>query len=199
MPNFDIENTFPGKIIAGVDEAGRGPWAGPVVAAAVVINPEFCPDGINDSKKLSREKRERLFDELINICDFGVGIVPEQFIDELNILGATKLAMRNAVEHLVRKPQIVLVDGNQKFPLNDIEVHTVIKGDSKSLSIAAASIIAKVTRDRIMDDLHKEFPQYGWNSNSGYGTSAHIEALQKHGICKYHRKSYAPIKKLLGA
>lgn len=197
MPTFELEEKFQG-IVAGVDEAGRGPWAGPVVAAAVILNREIYPAGINDSKKLTKEKRERLFQELINVCDFGVGIVSETIIDQINILQATKLAMRNAVLELVRRPSLILVDGNQKFEAQDIEVVPVIKGDSKSLSIAAASIIAKVTRDKIMEDLDGEFPEYGWMDNAGYGTAKHIEAIEKYGICKYHRKSYAPIKKFMG-
>lgn len=196
MPTFELEDKYQG-IIAGVDEAGRGPWAGPVVAAAVILNRESYPSGINDSKKLTKEKREKIFQELINCCEFGVGIVSEAVIDEINILQATKLAMCNAVKDLLRKPSHVLVDGNQKILVENTEVITVVQGDAKSLSIAAASIIAKVTRDRIMSDLHKEFPHYCWTDNSGYGTAKHIEAIEKHGICKYHRKSYAPIKQYM--
>lgn len=196
MPDFNIENSYSG-IVAGVDEAGRGPWAGPVVAAAVVLNKEIYPAGMNDSKKLSKEKRESLFQEIINVADFGVGIVSESVIDEVNILQATKLAMKEAVLNLVRRPNLILVDGNQKFDAQGIEVVPVVKGDSKSLSIAAASIIAKVTRDKIMHDLNVEFPEYGWMDNAGYGTAKHIEAIEKYGICKYHRRSYAPIKKYL--
>ncbi len=196
MPDFSIEQNYSG-VIAGVDEAGRGPWAGPVVAAAVILSRDVYPAGINDSKKLSKEKREQIFLELINICDFGVGIVSESVIDQINILQATKLAMKDAVLDLSRRPNLVLVDGNQKFDAQNIEVVPVVKGDSKSLSIAAASIIAKVTRDRIMEDLDGEFPEYGWMDNAGYGTAKHIEAIEKYGICKYHRKSYAPIKKYL--
>lgn len=194
MPDFEHENKYKG-IIAGVDEAGRGPWAGPVVAAAVILNPNLYPEGLDDSKKLSKQHREKLFGEVINICDFGIGIVSESVIDQINILQATKLAMKNAVLDLLKRPSVVLVDGNQKFDVQNIEVIPIVKGDSLSLSIAAASIIAKVARDKIMEDLCGEFPVYGWSSNAGYGTAKHIEALEKHGICKYHRKSYAPIKK----
>ncbi len=198
MPDFSLEQKYQG-LIAGVDEAGRGPWAGPVVAAAVVLNPEFCPAGLNDSKKLTKAKREKLFGEIINCADFGIGVVDESIIDEMNILQATKLAMSNAVSQLKSHPKVVLVDGNQKFNALNMEVIPVIKGDSLSCSIAAASILAKVTRDRIMEALHEEFPHYGWGSNAGYGTAVHIEAIEKYGICKYHRRSYAPIKKYLVA
>ena len=196
MPNFELEEKYEG-IIAGVDEAGRGPWAGPVVAAAVILNRAFCPEGLDDSKKLSKQKREKLFNEIINVADFGIGVVGESVIDQINILEATKLAMKDAVMDLLRRPQIVLVDGNQKFDVQHMEIIPVVKGDSKSLSIAAASIIAKVTRDRIMEDLSNEFPEYSWEENAGYGTAKHIAAIERHGICKYHRKSFAPIKKYM--
>lgn len=196
MPTLELEEKYQG-IIAGVDEAGRGPWAGPVVAAAVIVNKIFLPDGINDSKKLSPQKRENLLIEIINTCDFGVSIVNESVIDQLNILGATKLAMQNAVHDLVRKPTHILVDGNQAFEFKGADVIPIVSGDSISLSIAAASIIAKVTRDKIMEDLSGEFPQYGWDSNAGYGTKKHMQAIAEYGICKYHRKSFAPIKKYL--
>jgi ribonuclease HII len=196
MPDFSFEDKYKG-VVAGVDEAGRGPWAGPVVAAAVILDPEFYPDGLDDSKKLTKIKRERLFYEIINNCEFGVGIVAEYVIDEINILQATKLAMRNATLDLLRKPNVILVDGNQKFDAGGIDVVPIVKGDSKSLSIAAASIVAKVARDRIMEQLSGEFPCYGWSDNAGYGTAKHIEAIEKHGICLHHRKSYAPIKKYI--
>jgi ribonuclease HII len=198
MPDFKIEHKYQG-VIAGVDEAGRGPWAGPVVAAAVILKPDFFPDGLNDSKKLTKEKRERLFAELINHCDFGVGIVSEEMIDEINILNATKLAMKEALVQLHNRPDVVLVDGNQGFELYDMKIIPVVKGDALSLSIAAASIIAKVARDKIMTGLCSEFPHYGWSDNAGYGTAKHIEAIERHGICKYHRKSYAPIRKYIEA
>jgi ribonuclease HII len=196
MPDFSFEKRYRG-MIAGVDEAGRGPWAGPVVAAAVILDQELFPDGLDDSKKLTAEKREELFHEIINICDFGVGIVSEIDIDNMNILNATKLAMQKAVDSMLKRPHVVLVDGNQKIYVKNIDVVTIIKGDSISLSIAAASIIAKVTRDRIMTMLSEEFPHYGWHNNFGYGTPEHIDAIEKHGICKYHRKSYASISKYL--
>ena len=196
MPSFKIENRYK-CVIAGVDEAGRGPWAGPVVAAAVILHRDLCPKGINDSKKLTKENREEIFAELINICDFGVGIVSEEMIDEINILNATKLAMKQALVHLHNKPGVVLVDGNQGFELHKMEIVPIVRGDSKSKSIAAASIIAKVARDNIMAKLCHEYPHYGWSNNSGYGTPEHIAAIEKHGICKHHRKTYAPIRKHL--
>ena len=198
MADFSIESTLSG-FIAGVDEAGRGPWAGPVVAAAVVINKDLIDidSGINDSKKVSKKNREFLFDKIISTSHFGVGITSVENIDKLNILEATKLAMVDAINQINLKLDYVLVDGNQLPQSLPCPAQAVIKGDSKSISIAAASIIAKVTRDRIMEKLHKEFPVYGWNSNSGYGTKDHIEAIARHGICIHHRKSYAPIRKIL--
>jgi len=197
MPDFDYENRYKGRVVAGVDEAGRGPWAGPVVAAAVILDYSNFPEDLNDSKKLSKLKREEIFDKLINVCDYGVGVVSESIIDQVNILQATKLAMKSAIFDLFNKPEVMLVDGNQKLEIENIECLTIVKGDAKSLSIAAASIIAKVTRDKIMEDLGEEFPQYGWPNNSGYGTKQHQDALNKHGITKYHRKSFAPIKRII--
>lgn len=193
MPDFSLENSYSG-IIAGVDEAGRGPLAGPVVACAVILNRSDYPDGMDDSKKLSKSRREILFKELIERCDFGIGIIPETVIDQINILQATLMAMKQAVANLARNPDVVLVDGNKGFQHKESRIETVVKGDSKSLSIAAASIIAKVTRDRIMEEIDAEFPQYGWLNNAGYGTKDHIDAIEKYGVCKYHRMSFAPIK-----
>lgn len=194
-PDFTIENNYSGKII-GVDEVGRGPWAGPVVAAAVLLDRNSFPDNINDSKKLSKLKRQVIFDELHKTAKIGIGIISSDEIDQINILQASLLAMKIAVENLDIKPDMVLVDGNilPDLPHNMIPI---IKGDSKSLSIAAASIIAKVTRDKIMTDLSLEFPHYLWQNNSGYGTKHHIEAIGKHGITKHHRKSFKPIKKYI--
>lgn len=202
-PDFSIECSYLERdhlsVIAGVDEAGRGPWSGPVVAAAVILNKSDYPEGLNDSKKLSKLKRELIYKELIEISDFGVGVVNEPVIDQINILEATKLAMRTAVGNLARVPNVVLVDGNHKFDTanKEMEIIPVIKGDSKSLSIAAASIIAKVTRDMFMEDIDSEYPVYGWAKNAGYGTKEHSEAIEKYGITKYHRKSFAPIKRYL--
>ncbi len=181
-------------ILAGVDEAGRGPLAGPVVAAAVVVEkyvPDF--DMINDSKKLSEKKRELLFDIILANCRVGVGIVSPREIDEVNILNATFSAMRKAIEELELegvKFSKVLVDGNHKIRNYAGEQEAVIKGDSKSLSIAAASIIAKVTRDRIMKKYGELYPEYGFEKHKGYGTKQHKEALLKHGQIEVHRKSF---------
>lgn len=194
MPDYTLEEQE--EIVAGVDEAGRGPWAGPVVAAAVILDAQKIPKGINDSKKLSPQKREKLFDVISESSIVGVSIVKPEDIDRLNILGATKLAMRSAVSNLSKTPKLVLVDGNQSPGLN-IKTQTVIKGDSKSFSIAAASIIAKVTRDRLMKKLHEEFPEYSFNRNMGYGTSDHINAIEKFGVCSHHRKSFAPVREAL--
>jgi len=196
-PDFSIESTYTG-IIAGVDEAGRGPWAGPVVAAAAILDFANIPTGIDDSKKLSAEKRETLFAIITQSCDYGVGIASVEEIDGLNILGATKLAMRRAVEGLKTTPAIALVDGNSS-PGLACKTKLVIGGDAKSLSIAAASIIAKVTRDRIMCELACEHPYYGWESNAGYGTKKHQDGLAKFGVTPHHRKSFRPIRELIEA
>jgi len=195
MPDFEIENSRRG-IIAGVDEAGRGPWAGPVVAAAVIANQSTIPSGINDSKKLSSDKRELLFEQIMQNCLVGVGIASAQEIDDLNILQATMLAMRRAVLNLQSIPDLALIDGN-KTPDLPCKAIAIVKGDAKSLSIAAASIIAKVTRDRIMCKLANDHPFYGWESNSGYGTKKHQDGLAKHGITAHHRLSFKPIKAII--
>lgn len=178
------------RFIAGIDEVGRGPLAGPVVAAAVVLPPDFSVLGVDDSKKLTEKKREELYILIIeNALAYGIGIVDNNVIDEINILEATKLAMKQAVEELSEKPEYILIDA---LTLKDVSIpqRGIIKGDSLSLSIAAASIVAKVTRDRIMDGYHKEYPHYAFDSNKGYGTKAHYEGLDCHGLCKLHRKSF---------
>ncbi len=208
-PSFLIENSFDEAIVAGIDEAGRGPLAGPVVAACVVLNRNNYPQKINDSKKLSAKNRRLIFTELKQNCAdgnsaFGVGIVDAQTIDQINILQATKLAMRLAYEDMCNKhklaPNVILVDGNfAPFDLRDqiTQILPVIKGDQKSLSIAAASIIAKEIRDEIMRDLHEKFPYYGWDKNAAYPTKSHVEAIEKFGICQFHRKSFSPIKNMI--
>ena len=196
MPDFSLEEKAGGLLIAGVDEAGRGPWAGPVVAAAVILNPHDIPDGLNDSKKVSEKKRELLFAKLQETAHIGVGIVDVETIDRINILQATKRAMQEAVAALPITAQHILVDGNMTPPFH-CTADPIIKGDQKSLSIAAGSIIAKVTRDRIMRKLDLVFPGYCWASNKGYGTKAHQEALAHLGITPHHRKSFAPIRALL--
>ncbi len=182
------------NIIAGVDEAGRGPWAGPVAAAAVVLRPDVVWKDLNDSKKLSAETRERLFEHICRESLFhSVALVDAPMIDELNILQATFTAMRRALYHLKVSPDLVLVDGNRKIPECRSVQETVVKGDAKSASVAAASILAKVTRDRWMAEAHKKYPQYDFCNNKGYGTPAHLAALRRHGPCDIHRRSFAPV------
>jgi ribonuclease HII len=195
LSGFVIEASYTG-IIAGVDEAGRGPWAGPVVAAAVIFKTRHAPRGINDSKQLTRLQREELFEFIMARAVVGVGICSVEEVDEHNILGATKRAMRRAYDGLSIKPDVALVDGNQ-LPDMPCEMDAIIDGDALCVSIAAASIIAKVTRDRMMVELAKDHPHYGWERNAGYGTREHQEALAKHGVTAHHRKSFAPIRKLL--
>jgi len=201
MPDFEIEDITlrdlaPDALIAGVDEVGRGPWAGPVVAAAVILARGAVPDGLDDSKALSKARREALFDEITGAATIGCGMASVAEIDTLNILQASLLAMTRAVEALGSAPHMALVDGN-RAPRLACPVKTVVKGDAKSLSIAAASIIAKVTRDRLMAELAIEHPAYGWERNAGYGTAEHREGLQLVGICRHHRKSFAPIRQLM--
>ncbi len=206
QPNFLIENTYPNLIVAGIDEAGRGPIAGPVVASCVVLNPDNFPTKINDSKKLSKKQRQEIFLELKIKAQFGIGIVNEKIIDKINILQATKLAMLQAFLDLQNKykifPQIVLVDGNfAPFAKQNavLEILPIIKGDTKSLSIAAASIIAKETRDEIMRDLDKKYPQFNFAKHAGYPTKLHIKKVIEFGICEFHRQSFEPIKSILNA
>jgi ribonuclease HII len=196
-PNLWHEHALSG-LVAGVDEAGRGPWAGPVVAAAVIIGAQAVPDGINDSKKLTPAKRNALFDRIIASCRCGIGSASVEEIDALNILQATGLAMRRAIEALPVAPTHALVDGNRP-PALPCAVTTLVGGDALSLSIAAASILAKVTRDRLMSELARDFPGYGWERNAGYGTAAHQKGLATLGVTLHHRRSFAPIKALLHA
>lgn len=177
--------------IAGIDEAGRGPLAGPVVAAAVILPKDALIDGVNDSKKLSEKKREKLYDDIVeNAVAWGVGIVEHTVIDEINILNATRRAMKLAIENLIVKPDFILIDAEKKVDTNGIPYLPIIKGDALSISIGAASIIAKVTRDRIMREYDKIFPMYGFEKHKGYGTKAHVEALKEFGPCMIHRKSF---------
>ena len=195
MPDFSFEQDVPAPV-AGIDEAGRGPWAGPVVAAAVILDPANFPAGLNDSKKLSARKRESLFNELQNCAQIGVGVASVEEIDDINILQATFLAMQRAVDDLPAKPAYLLVDGNQKPPI-DLPLKTITKGDSRSFSIAAASIIAKNHRDSLMRELANTYPDYGWEKNAGYGTAQHRDALNLVGVTPHHRRSFAPIRKIL--
>lgn len=189
---FDLGHT----IVCGIDEAGRGPWAGPVVASAVILDRKNIPLGLNDSKKLNEPKREALFDPIIQSSHVGIGIVSAVEIDEINILQATFLAMQRAFDQLEIKPDLALIDGN-KSPKLSCKTQTIIGGDAKSLSIAAASIIAKVTRDRIMRQLDLTYPQFNFARHKGYGTAAHAAALAIHGPCAEHRKSFKPIALIL--
>ena len=200
FPNFKIEQDLIRNgcsIIAGVDEVGRGPLAGPVTAAAVILDPLNIPDELNDSKILSSKKREKLFEELKSSSTFAVAHVSPEEIDKLNILQASLLAMMNAVSNLKVKPNHVLIDGN-KVPDRLVGRATaIVKGDRKVLSIAAASIIAKVTRDKLMHDLGSEFPVYGWAKNAGYPTKCHMNAIVKYGVTPHHRRSFKPVHNIL--
>lgn len=186
-----------GGIVAGVDEAGRGPLAGPVVAAAVILDVACIPDGIDDSKKLLKGRREALHGTIVASAHVGVGIASVAEIDEINILQATFRAMVRAVEALPVAPAHLLIDGNQRPAGLPCACRTVVDGDALCLSIAAASIVAKVTRDRIMAELAREHPHYGWERNAGYGTPEHHRALSLVGISPHHRKSFAPIRGLI--
>jgi len=178
------------QLIAGVDEAGRGPLAGPVVAAAVILPPDYFNSEINDSKQRSASKREMLYDVIEkNAVAVGVRIVEADVIDDVNILQASLQAMRDAVLELSESPDFLLVDGLYRVPIITPQ-KPVVKGDSLSISIAAASIMAKVTRDRIMEMYHRQFPQYNFRQNKGYGTKEHLDAIREFGICKIHRKSF---------
>jgi ribonuclease HII len=196
MKSFD-KKYFSKKIkyLAGVDEAGRGPLAGPVVAAAVIFRKSTIIKGINDSKQLSEKQREALYEKIISSAlSYSVSIVEHEVIDEVNILNATLRAMKQAVDDLKIKPDLVLVDGNRTFQ-SEIPVITIVKGDSKSFSIAAASILAKVTRDRLMKNLAVQYPVYQWQQNKGYPTKQHREIIKKLGPSPLHRKSF--LKKIL--
>lgn len=194
-PDFSRESLWRGPV-AGIDEAGRGPWAGPVIAAAVILDPARLPRGLDDSKKLSAARRERLFGELAGAALIGIGAASVEEIERRNILQATFLAMRRALERLAVRPVHVLVDGN-RAPDFGLSTETVIDGDALSLSIAAASIVAKVTRDRIMTRLARRYAAYGWSSNMGYGTAEHQAALKDVGASAHHRRGFAPIRRLL--
>lgn len=196
MPDLSFEDLYPADV-CGVDEAGRGPWAGPVVAAAVILNRHAVPDGLNDSKKLSPQKREALYDQIMSCAIVGVGVGTVEEIDRINIARANDLAMMRAVSALARPAAFALIDGNVVPHALSLPARAVVGGDGLSLSIAAASIIAKVTRDRIMCDLACEHPGYGWETNVGYGTPAHRDALARLGVTPHHRRSFRPIHNIL--
>ena len=184
-------------IIAGVDEVGRGPLCGPVVAAAVVLDAGRVPTGLNDSKKLTAARRETLFEALGACAEVGVGLASVEEIDALNILRASHLAMERAVAALPRRPGMVLVDGNLVPKGLGLPAQAIVKGDAISLSIAAASIVAKVTRDRMMVVLAQQHPGYGWEKNAGYPTRDHLSALQSLGVTPHHRRSFRPVHNIL--
>ena len=197
--NYNIENSLrPNgyEIIMGVDEVGRGPWAGPVTACAVILDPENIPPGLNDSKKLSAKRRAQLFEEIINSSLVSCVHVEVGEIDKINILQATFRAMERSISKLPI-PDHILIDGNKLPPNLPSPATAIIKGDSKSVSIAAASIIAKVTRDRLMADLSLEYPGYGWEKNAGYGTKIHQSGLLNNGVTPHHRRSFKPIHNML--
>jgi ribonuclease HII len=184
-------------IVAGVDEAGRGPLAGPVVIAAVVLNPDRPIDGLDDSKKLNEKRREALFPLIMERCRaWAVIEIDAAEIDRINILQATLLGMKQAVEQLVPPPSLALIDGNQAPDLNCI-VRTIVRGDSLEPAISAASILAKVTRDRLMKKLHIDYPVYGFDRHKGYPTADHLARLARYGPCPIHRRSFAPVRKAL--
>ena len=196
---WEIENSFYSdeiQVICGVDEAGRGPLAGPVCAAAVILPKDLQIPGLTDSKKLTDKKRRELFPLIQEqALAYGIGFATEQEIDEINILQATFLAMQRALEQLTVKPDLALIDGNREKDFG-IPVKTVVKGDSLSANIAAASILAKVTRDNLMQEMAETYPQYGFEIHKGYGTKAHYAALREHGACPIHRMSF--LKKFYG-
>lgn len=179
------------KYIAGIDEAGRGPLAGPVVVASVILPENSMIEGVNDSKKVSENKRERLYDIIIEeAISYGVGIIYQDEIDAVNILQATKKGVTEAIKQMEIKPNIIMIDALNGIDTLGIPYKSIIKGDAKCYSISAASIIAKVTRDRIMREWDKIYPQYGFASHKGYGTSKHIAAIKEYGYCPIHRKTF---------
>ncbi len=199
MPSFELEDKHKNISICGIDEVGRGPLAGPVVAAAVVIDRQKADseilDQINDSKKLSAKKRDYLFHKIYEFSDVSIAECSPTEIDDINILQASLRAMERAYEGLLIMPKLALVDGN-KAPQLPCETETVIKGDSVSISIAAASIVAKQYRDELMQKMANDFPHYGWDHNAGYPTKEHINAIEQHGITVHHRKSFNPIRQM---
>ena len=179
------------KYIAGIDEAGRGPLAGPVVVCSVIMEPDSMIEGVNDSKKISENKREKLYEIITNeAISYGIGIIYQEEIDEINILQATKKGLTMAIKQMEIKPNIIMVDALTGIDTLGIPYKSIIKGDAKCYSISAASIIAKVTRDRIMREWDKVYPEYGFASHKGYGTAKHIAALKKYGPCPIHRKTF---------
>ncbi len=196
VPSFDLETEIGGRV-AGVDEVGRGPLAGPVMAAAVILDPLAIPEGLNDSKQLSIKKRGLIYPEILEKAVVSVGAASVEEIDEINILRASHLAMVRAVQGLAERPDHVLVDGHMTPRGLNLPATGVVKGDTKSLSIAAASIVAKVRRDRLMVDLAQQHPGYGWETNMGYPSKSHKKALQDLGVTPHHRRSFKPVHNIL--
>ena len=199
-PSFDLEaalmNQFKGPV-AGIDEAGRGPWAGPVVVAAVILDPDRIPEGLDDSKQLTPQEREERYVEIVATSIVSVVVGPVKQIDRINILQASLWGMRRAYRGLGVPIGAAIIDGNivpRRFPC---KARAVVGGDGLSLSVAAASIVAKVTRDRMMVKLSRRYRRYAWDSNKGYGTREHAEAIKKHGVCTHHRRSFSPIERAL--
>ena len=200
LPDFEVETQLimeGYRVVAGVDEVGRGCIAGPVTAAAVILDPKNIPNGLNDSKKLNLKQREKAFSAIQEKCVFFVAHSTVSEIDQINILQASLLAMERAIAGLNINPDFVLIDGNKSPEDLSAKCKTIIKGDSKSLSIAAASIVAKITRDRIMSRLDKEFPGYDWSKNAGYPTKFHKSAILNIGITPHHRRSFKPVHNIL--
>jgi len=199
-PDFSFETAATNRgysRIVGVDEVGRGPLAGPVVAAAVWLDPNHIPDGMNDSKKLTAKRREALYDQILAVADVSIASCSVEEIDDINILQASLRAMERAVAGLKTRADYVLVDGNKIPAAFGLNAEAIIKGDARSLSISAASIVAKTWRDRLMVDLAQQYPGYGWEKNAGYGTKLHMEGLTKFGVTPHHRRSFKPIHNML--
>ena len=196
MPDFAFETEL-GCRVAGVDEVGRGPLAGPVTAAAVVLDPKCIPEGLNDSKKLTAKRRLELYRQLLDCADVSIAHASVAEIDEVNILRASHLAMERAIGGLQVLPEHVLIDGNMIPRGLHLPATTLVKGDSRSISISAASIVAKVCRDCVLVDLAQQHPGYGWETNMGYGSKKHMEALQKLGVTPHHRRSFKPVHNML--
>ena len=200
LPTYQYERKLQSKgysTIAGVDEVGRGPIAGPVYAAAVILNPNHIPVGLNDSKKLSARKRNLISEEIMKHADVSIASASEREIEEINILRASHLAMMRAIEGLKTNPNHILIDGNLIPRDLTIPATAIIKGDARSVSIAAASIVAKISRDLIMCDLGQQFPGYGWDKNAGYPTLQHLNALQDLGVTPHHRRTFKPVHNIL--
>jgi ribonuclease HII len=192
-----IELELNGGPIAGVDEAGRGPLAGPVVAAAVVLNPRFIPEGIADSKALDARQRQSVYQTIIDTAQVGIGVASVDRIDTDNILNASLWAMAEAIARLDQRPRLALVDGN-KTPHVECTTRAIVQGDARCLSIAAASIVAKVARDAMMAELARDYPHYGFDRHKGYGTREHHAAIARHGVTPHHRRSFRPVQLALG-